>query len=682
MTAVDVTALSIRDLSDLTTEISTIDPTGFDWNDREADPGRATIVVQDDDPNIADLTTDKAVVVSLNGTEAFTVIVDSLDDDEVAPDEEAGEQTTAECRMLRSILDRARVKPVNGYQRSPYADARTFSCGSLEYDASAWGNVSIIVAAQADDSVFYVGLPTGWCDPTAAWVGPSVGDATQGYVGHWWTIGDFTLAADTDLVFFMAADNRASVYFDGFALSEIGTFLGFNETHRATVRASAGTHRIMAKVSNYVDGGMDPPYGLGALLVGNPTAFICSCFQVDPKGELGPLVIHTDAAWQIMEYPTSPPGMTVTQVAGIILDENQAEGLVPDVVLDPTDTLDSNGNALDIYEFITLDVGRSLLDVLVEWSAVYCDFDMPGPTDQTLFMWRWHERGTASGVTFDVDDDPAVASLGKLHRTDLAVVADALIVRWAGGQIRVPDTGGTKLGFLKLGKAASVEEGTRIATQFVAMFGVEQTMWSGDVAPTGIGDIPYLDFTLGDTVTVGGHLERAVELSGVLTEDGVFPKVAVRDLILDAQDRLALTVRRMADGTLGGDAAPASPAASPPPFGANPTGDERTFSAPDPIAVGEATKDKVMSFSGNLYAVAITLKTGGSGSTDLEFLVDGNDVLGGTGTIAAAETFALIPVDYAGIHTVWVDGNKSKLTVNVTVVGGGATGLLVEPRFL
>lgn len=687
---VELTELSLRSLTDLTTPLAgtvpatlaTLDPAEFTWDDREGDPGTARLVVQDDDDNIAVLAPDVAIVVSINSSEAFTIIVDSLDDDELAPGEESDQQTAAECRMLRSILDRARVKPVNGYQASPYADARTWSAGSLEYDASAWGFASIIVAAQSADSEFYVGKPTGWCDPAAAWIGPSLGDEHQGYIGHWYTIGDFTLAADTDLVLFMGADNRASVFFDGFSLTEIGTYLGFDEVHKVTVRATAGPHRIMAKVSNYADGGGDPPFGLGALLVGNPTAFICSCFEVDEKGKLGPLVIHTDDSWSILEYPDDPPGMSVRQVASIILSENDDEGILSDVTVDGTDLLDSNANEWDIYEFITLDVGRSLLDALIEWSAVYCDFDMPGPTDKTLFMWRWHERGTASGVVFDVDPDPEVNSLDRLHRTDLASVADALIVRWAGGWIRVPETGGTKLGFLKLGKAASIDEATRIATQMLELTGAQQTMWSGDVDPTGSGDVPYLDFGLGDTVTVGSHLERAVQISGALTDDGIVAKVAVRDLILHAEDRLALTVKRMSDGTLGGDAKPASPAAPPPPFGANPTGDETTFSRKDPIEVGEATKDKRLSFSGNLYAVAITLKTGGSSSTDIEFLVDGNDVLGGGGTIASAETFVLIPVSYAGINTVWVEGNKSKLTVNVTAVGGGATGLLVEPRFL
>lgn len=671
-------ALEVRALGTLGTAGTAVTtPTTFEWDDPQHSGGSFKLAVQNDLVPGA-LTVDKAIVATLAGTAAFTVVVEDSEAVELAPGEDGAKVTTYTGRMLRTILDRGRVFPTLGYDRLPFADSRTFSFASLEYTPTGWGTATVL-NLQSESSTYYDGLPTGWPDPNAAWVCPSVDTDSTGHEGHWYLIGDFTLAADATLVFFMAADNKASVFLDGLALTQFGTDLGFNETHRATVFASAGNHRIGVKVSNFLDGGADPPFGMGSALSGDPTAFLLSCYTVDGTGQLGPLVIHTDALWSILEYPSSPPGMTAMQAFGIMVAENQADGLLPDLVLDPSDTLDSNGNDWDTFEFITVDVGRSLFDVAVEWAVTYWDWDIPGPTDQTFYAWRWQERGTASGVSYTATTNPETSTLDRQRRLKAAAIADALIVRWAGGQLREPTSGGDKLGFIKLGRAASTDEARRVAAQWLAVYGIVQTMLACDVCPTGTGDVPYLDLIHGDTVTTGSDLERAVRFAGELTDNGAEISVFTKDLILAVEDRLDLAIRRMNDGTLGGTA-PASPALEPPVFASKIQSSELTFSVPDPLATGMSMKTDAVSSSGNLFQVlAILNAASSSGTTDFEYLVGGVDVLNGAGSLGVGVDMATFYVDLGSSQfTQWLQGGVSRIDLNVTAVGTDAAGLVVK----
>lgn len=650
------------------------------------DVGSIGCKLQNDDTQLLTYCSRGAVLQKcLDGTPVFAGFIDRTVRHTLAQGEEVDQFTELSGSGLASVLARAVVQPLFGYDQPLWSEARAFGSGNLEYDDSSWGFATAIVDRQDAESEFYTGLPSGWCDPAASWIGPSGTDDTGAYIGNWWTHGDFTLAAGTAVVFFLAADNRARVSLNGLDIVEFGTDLAFTETHRVTLYLPAGDYRIEAKVSNFLDGGFDPGPGRGDFTDGDPTSFLCAAFEIDQQGRLGDLIIRSDTSWKILEYPASPPGRTIGDITDQLLTEAQTASADPDVANLTWDfgvVNDTDSNPFDTQESVTLLVGDGLLSVLRSFGGVYCDWAFAADAPN-LSMWRLGERGSLKDVEYQ-----AGVNLTTLTHDSVLVGTDALLVTWSGGQFLYPATGGTKFAAFNAGTARTRGEAETIAAQQLTLLGGTRAAFTVDIEPVGLDDQPYTGVTVGDVATIPDEYDvpssqRLVQIVGKTDPEGNPDwSPSFRDVRLDVQARIALNLNRMVNGTLGGNSVAASPGGTPPPFGSKISTSEVTFSSPDPVVVGEATKHKVPSESGNLYAVAITAKTAGSTDTDLEFLVDGNDVLGGNGTLPATEQFVLIPVDYASRSTVWVEGNKSRLTVNITAVGTDVAGLLIEPRFL
>lgn len=668
---------TVAELDDLTagTDV-TNDVVAADWGSVHNEEGDGALAV----PSGVTLTPSpigRAVVVRHDSVPAFTWVAEVQAPHEVAAGEGAAEFIGFNGRGLAALLDRYIVRPTLGFGRSPWALNRTFSAFSPEYDLSAWGTATEY-GAQGDASTFWTGLPNGFPAFDVQLIGPSEGDQDSAPQGYWWTAnddGDFVLDDDALLVFFAAADNAADIYFDGFKLVGISaggdTTRGFRESAVFTVFASAGAHRVGAKVVNTTPDGADPGYGEGADIGGNPTFFLLVGYTTDSAGRLLERVVETSAAWRLLSYPDDPPGLTIAEVAGVVVDENVADGI------DPTFTLAVNGS-FDPLETVTVGVGDHLLKLVKDWAqAGYLDWHVP-PTALELGVWPFDARGSASGVVFDTDTDPNVASLLDLRATLIDVGTDCLMVTWQGGHVRVPDSGGTRMGFLST-RAATVGEAKTLGAAVLARDPQPEQVQI-QVGPTGVGDVPGVDFDTGDTVAAGSYGAEKVVGWSVDYDDshpgGLRFGVTLKDRIKGDDERLALMVRRAAPGQLGGTG-PSSPAGDPPPFGTSLRPGEQTFQPLDPLATGESP-DKILWFSGNLYAVAVTAKAAGSSDTEFEMLVGGVDVLSGAGVLPSGEDFVLLPVD----PIVWCDGNATRLAVNITTVGTDVAGLMVEPRFV
>lgn len=653
------------------------------------DPDGNLITLQNDHSQLSAIANGRVVMLEESGEITCSFVIEEDHDDHIVPPSQGGagrQRTTKKGRPLVSILDRIRVRPTLGFGRKPWSRSRPFGFAARGYDPSWWDFATEIVR-QGDPSTFYTPYPAAWIDPDASWIGPSSGDDTEAHLGHWYVIGDFTVVDTTDIILFFAADNKATVYFDGFEISSLTTDQGFGKGDRITIKGvTPGVHRIAAKVTNMPDSGEEPGLGLGDLEVGNPTAFLCSCFAINESGRIGGRFIHTDDAWRILEFPDTAPGMTITQIERILLTEAQDDGLAPGVTWDFTDDEFSDGSTAPILESVVVNVGDSNLACLKTWAQTYCDFSMP-PDEQLLSMYPFQGAGEASGVTYS----PAEGNLVSLGFDAVDVGTDCLIIAWAGGApIRYPASGGTRMGFLST-NAQTMSEVEAIGEQVLDRDQPEQVTLA--IIPVDDDDTPGLGVKIFDTCTVparpsGTSTERLMEFRKKLTKRGIETAIALRDVHLSDLDRLDLVLQRMLPGAAGGTA-PASIADPPPPFGSKINTNEVTFSVPDPVVTGEATKDKVARASGNLYEVAITAKTGGSTDTEFEFLVDGVDVLNGAGVLPAYDAgppeigkFTTIAVDVAGEHTAWVEGNTSRLTINITTVGTDVAGLLIEPRFL
>lgn len=683
--------LVLYDLADLTTPIRTIDTiTALEWRDRINDVPESTLTIQNDADELADLDYGRVLQVRIDDQPVHAFLIEKKSDDHVEVD--TGKQVTKiSGRPTVAMMDRGAVAPGLGYDRKPWSTSRTFSFASREFTPDgSWIAASILPIGPGEPGRFY--LPTGFPAADVPGIGPSGGDdfVDGAPIGFYYLIYDpnddgsglFHLDDDTILVIFSAADDQAEIFADGYQLARYGggnydpTGSAFNTTHMSTVFLTAGDHRLAVKAANTDFAGDPGTGGMGATLPGNPTMFLAVGYAADSTGRLLSRVFATGEHWLILAYPDDPPGMTIGQIAGILLDEAHADG--GDLTLvgkDFDDVNDSAGNPWDVLEQVTVQVGDSLLATLQSWALAYCDFAFP-PDALTLRMWRYEERGVASGVEYSL----ANKNLASQSFDGVDVGTDCLIVSWAGPQFRHPSSGGSRLGYLQT-NAKTRAEAAFLAGQVIARQQAQITQVTFAVAPTSSADTPGL-VPVGDTVTVpdqaGGTLEeRLMEIAGTFVDRGWQFAVSVRDVHLSDADRLQLVLQRMANGGLGGTA-PSSPADPPPLFGTKINSSEVTFNLTDPPVTGESP-DKIPLGSGNLYAVMFTIKAGTEEpSIDLTFemLVDGVDVLGGTGVIPHGTGSLLLPVD----PIVWVAGNR--LAVNITEAGATCLGMVIEPRFI
>lgn len=663
------------------------------WHDDQTtdtlnDAGHGLLQLQNDDSQLASCPRGSVLQRSVDSTPAFSFIVDHTVRRSLAVNEEADQYTVLEGDGLAQVLNRAVVKPTRGYDEFPWATTRTFSFASPEYTPVGWSNAVNIVSAQKNTSAYYTGLPTGWMNPNASWIGASGTNDSGANEGSIYLIGDHTFVAG-DIVAFAAADNRCDLYGDGFGLTTFGTEVGFNETHRTPIlHVSAGQFRFGAKVVNYRDGAtVDPPPGRGDFLSGDPLAFLFSAYPVDGRGRLGALGIQSDTEWSILEYPDTPPGWTVGGVMDLLLTEAQADGLLTGLTWDFDATNDSNGNPWTTYETITLNVGDDYLTVLRSFAGAYCDWAF-APDSLNLSMYRLGERGSVIDIGF-----VAGTNLTSLTHDAIDVGTDALLVSWNGPQFLYPSSGGSRIARFDAGNAKTRDEAETLAAQQLALLGGVRIEFQADIEPVGLEDQPYTGFTVGDIVgipdeTGAASSQRVTQIVGTTDPEGnPVWSPSFSDVLLDVNARLANNVRRMASGTLGGYSTVASPQGPLPVFGSKIESSELSFSVPDnagTVTTGVSTKTDAVSASGNLFGVLAILNTAATaGATTFTYLLDGADVLGGTGSIAAGVSMQFFPVDLgASQFTAWLEGNKSRLSANVTAAGTGAQGLVLKGQVL
>lgn len=704
-----VLSLDIRDLSDMTTSLDDLTPRMAKWRDPVHDPGLATVEVQSD-MRPASYTSGRVVVVSLDGTPELSWVIDEIRSVLVTKSEESAQIATATCAMFRSLLNRVEVEPTmgfdaNGRSRNPFANTRTFSYGSLEYVPVGWVVPTVLLPVVIDSSFAYTGMPAGFWGLGEPWLGTSTGtlgafgtpaSSSKDHNGYLYFRYEFTLPYEMDVIFAVACDDRGDFLIDGFLLVSVSPAAdptsGYRDATVMTVRLSAGSHVFAGKIVNDF-GHEDPGFGAGPVIDGNPMAYTFTAWEIEGPRLLRRLFGAADYADMLqLEFPATPPGMSVRQVANIILGEGQAGGKLAGFTVDGTDLVDSKANAWDLYEYLTVNVGRSLLDVLMEWAQTYCDWDVPGPLDKTIFMWRWRERSNTPGVTYNV----ALGNLDLLEELDQDIVADQIISRWAFGYIKVPPAGGTRAGFLSLGAAQSVNEADTLTGQQVAVQGVPQTTYVATISPTGAGDVPYRDYQLSDEVTVGPVSERVIEIHGELSSDVLALGATLKDRVFDHDDRIINAISRLAQGTMGGSGLPASPVGPRVSIASYSRTSSITWN-PSPPAVSTSPEETPTN-SGNLFEMKVTPTPAGVTTTvDTLFklwISDDNggswtDVLvdpdtGSAGILPAGvqpeSTIIPIPDPTPGglYNTRWLWGGITHMSIEITAIDTALTGIVFE----
>jgi hypothetical protein len=526
----------------------------FEWEDIFMDEGRFSFRVPV--PRPPELITGAVVVLEVNGVKAQQVgIVKQVD--EVTLGEPADLGVFVSGALLASALKRGCVQPVRGYGAAPFADVRTYNVFSPAFAITGWGTASAIVAHQGWESASYTGKPSGWSYPDAVLIGPQNGTDHSGEIGQWWTQADFTCATKTNVVFDCAADNWAEVWLDG---QMLGTVNGWGSTTSFVASCGPGTHRIGAKVYNTADYSSDkPPLNSGGVVTeGNPTFFLLAAFPVDYKGQRGPLLIQTDTTWKIRAFLATAPGWTFGQVALHVLQQIQLDGELLGWFPNWNALIDSQGMPWPTYETITMDVGRDFLNLLQEWGTSYCDW-MPFAVfeanryELNLYNWTQAPLYAADLDYLHDSEDPDASTVRTLKTTTTEMVADNVMVRWAGGFLREPAEGGTKQAFLKMGNCQNETEARVVAHQWLLVYGRERVRFAAKVAPNNadpyLGNIPYMHYQVGNELAIQGTHERVVRIHLTKTDAGADVDIDTKDHIAYVEDRLEWALHRLSDGT-------------------------------------------------------------------------------------------------------------------------------------
>lgn len=269
-------------------------------------------------------------------------------------------------------------------------------------------------------------------------------------------------------------------------------------------------------------------------------------------------------------------------------------------------------------------------------------------------------------------------------------LANVLLVRYAYGWHEVVDAAsvaayGRHEAFLSLGAAQSTAEVERVAAALFTVQAAPRVSTTVGLEPTGAGDDPYVDFDVADYVTApdetGAPAPQRV-LGLTVTEDAEGNPVFAPELssLADELDsRLQRWLKRMADGTLGGTAESATPAAPTAAASGNAsaTADvgEQTFSLQG--AVYTAVSGRYWpQRAGRLLDVTANVDVAGTTDTVLDVRLDGSTV--GTVTIPAGST----AVEYLELTDTFDGPRIDHVTVAVTSAGAGARDLVVQVRFL
>jgi hypothetical protein len=148
---------------------------------------------------------------------------------------------------------------------------------------------------------------------------------------------------------------------------------------------------------------------------------------------------------------------------------------------------------------------------------------------------------------------------------------NVLLVRWKGGWHEVVETQSVNTyfrqeAFLSLGALQDIHEVNRVASLQLSVVAWPRDAIAVDHDPIDRNDRPYRAYNVGDTIIVprfgtGTYAQRVRALTGSEDDEGnVTYAPELGDLLLEEGERTLQAVKKMIDGTLGGESPVAQPA--------------------------------------------------------------------------------------------------------------------------
>ena len=399
-------------------KVELVDAFAYQWQENFSQPGVGSLLLSNTDPTLSQVAFGDLVTFRIDGTPAFTFVVEKLVRQAVAPGEEHDQTTEVSGRGALAQLQKAVVYlERNRADWYPYADERTFSFASIFYEMGPeW--VSPISFGQ-QGTTGQTGWqnedgtdgPHGWpaSGPHFLWAPGST--ATSAPIGTCYFRGVAVFSDDRLTQVFATADEFFRLYIDGIPmLAEEAAMGAWRKTYSVQVAmkgipggvAGLAGHEYAFRAQNVSIG--DPGDAANAAMV------LMAQHVLDPAtNQPGEVLFHTNddpTMWWVLPYPAEPPGWTVGAVMLQLLGEAGETdsptwfgrgcrlGLTPTF----TKTHDSDGVPWPVVTDITVPVGADYLTVFLTLARSLCDLAVSGDGHE-LHAYVYGTRGGPSGVT-------------------------------------------------------------------------------------------------------------------------------------------------------------------------------------------------------------------------------------------------------------------------------------------
>lgn len=549
---------------DLSTPVVTLDSSlARSWQDELSETGSGQISFMADDSDLSSFEDDgdDIIVFTYRDHRAFAMLAERKSETVVSQSEESDESITYSGRGLLALFERILVYPTGGVGRKPIEEDRPFNWTSPSYDDSAWGyavdlggirdmcNVAAFLLGVSGEQVV-TELPNEYYTVVLWAPGGTLLGAPLGKCYFRQTI---TVPADGPYRIFLGCDDEGTLFIDG---QEVTSVKGVNwfGVSSVDVDLTAGSHLVCAVVENQNN--------LASIVSGdpgiNPGKFVFQVYQLNIVREALPEnLIAASNHWQCKcaPYPPEPPGMTVGQVLRLCIEEAQTRGYLTSLVLNFTDTVDSDGKAWPVSADIATKTGTDVLTFMRELSSTYCDLWMD-PTTLKLWAWIIDGRGTThSDIEIASPSDPEDPESGNLlsyQKESEYLPVGAFLLRWKDGWSERTSASsissyGRRETLLEIGAPTSIEEIYRVADKQFVFFATPRTSMDAGTAPILGADEPYLNYKVGDEIVTpdGNQRVLAITMKEDETTGIVTPTLTLRNVILGAMERAWNALRKV-----------------------------------------------------------------------------------------------------------------------------------------
>lgn len=489
------------------------------WSHPRVGSGSGTLTIRNDHPDYDDFTARRLVRCNLDGSAAFTWMLQRKTVTRLSQDGPGGKVTVWTGAGALSVLGMGEYHSavVVGDGDTGF---KTFGWITEDYDDSAWseptsrGLASTLLVEDVD-----------WPDDTAEWIGSADGGSAS-YLRRFLETSARTQKAGDVRIFATGkgdwrlwVDGQEKMSGDADDVGSVDFTLDAND-HQLALKVDSGPGLLtIVRVND--DG------SLGGVIYRSFTQGVFGTGDPDP--------------WKGKEGGSTPTNITATYVASRLLSAAQTRSSLTGVTENFTDTTDTDGVTLTVgLEIVRYRDGQQVGDVIQQLRH---QFSVDVQMSPSLELQIYESLGSDLSASVQLTDaDPAAAAAVLDTQSQKA---NASRIETTGGFGWDPSASGIPTGESQrletaatYGTALSVSEVTNAAQELVDDLKgvVRQTVRSA--AASGSGERAYTDFSVGDQIAVreadgGSYVASKVEAITVENLDG-----GEQDFDIDLERRL------------------------------------------------------------------------------------------------------------------------------------------------